>query len=146
MRIKNASLKKVAEVNSRIPEFNTEQFYDEEHFRNCVKGKKKLLLVACLEGKPVGYLVSYDRDSDGSFYAWMGGVDPQYRRRGIMNALINHLETWCLREGYKTLKVKTRNNKREMLHLLVSNHFMFTEVISKENIEENRVLLEKSLE
>ena len=143
--IKKASVKKIMEMQTKIPEFPDPR-YDEKTYKQTLKNKKNMAVIAYYQGQAAGYLVAYDRDADGSFYAWLAGVDPHYRRKGVMNALINQLETWSLKNNYKKIKVKSKNKYREMLHLLISNHYMLIEVNEDENIEDNWILLEKKLE
>ncbi len=45
---------------------------------------------------------------------------------------------WAKSKGYNTLKIKTRNNRREMLSFLVKNGFYFISIEPKENIEEKQ--------
>jgi len=45
-----------------------------------------LLLLADEDGQIVGFKVGYQWDAN-TFYTWLGGVHPAYRRRGIAQAL-----------------------------------------------------------
>jgi ribosomal protein S18 acetylase RimI-like enzyme len=141
--IKEDSIAMAAKVDSTISEFGESQ--GEEYFEERIRGKDSLVLVAYEDGKPAGYLVGYDRDSDSSFYCWMAGVSPMFRRRGILKALMERMEAWAKQKGYKRIKVKTRNSRREMLSYLIGYGYMFTLVEEKEEISENRLHLEKSL-
>lgn len=60
-------------------------------------------------------------------------------------ALMNYQEEWAKKRGYTKIKIKTRNNRREMLHYLVKCGFCFYRVEEQENIGENRILLEKQI-
>lgn len=75
----------------------------------------------------------------------MAGVNPLFRRRGVLRAMMNYLVVWMREHGYQTLRIKTRNNRREMLSFLVREGFMFTEVVSEPHIEDNRVSAEKRI-
>lgn len=46
---------------------------------------------------------------------------------------------------YNKIRIKTRNNKRQMLAYLVKNWFNFVEVVKSEDINDNRILLEKMI-
>ena len=73
----------------------------------------------------------------------MTGVNPLFRRLGILNKLMQHLQDWARNHGYNKIIIKTRNNRREMLSYLVKTGYNFTEVQPQSSIEDNRILLEK---
>ena len=58
---------------------------------------------------------------------------------------MNYQINWAKDKGYHILKIKTRNNRREMLSFLIRNGFYFTEVEAKENIKDNRINLQKDI-
>lgn len=74
------------------------------HFLDRYKDKKRLILVAYADGQPAGYLVAYDKDDDGSFYCWMAGVDPLFRRCGILSELMKYLGDWAKGHGYGKIR------------------------------------------
>ena len=141
--IKEASLEEVVLVNATITEFGGP--YEKFYFESRLKGKPHLALGAYIEGKAVGYVVAYDRDNDGSFYCWMAGVSPGYRRQGVIGALMASLEQWTAENGYKWVTIKTWNSRREMLAFLVKSGFNFTGVEERPATKDNRVLLEKRI-
>jgi ribosomal protein S18 acetylase RimI-like enzyme len=139
--IKEDIIETLVDVNSRIVEFEGE--YDKAYFEKRCHGKEKLLLVGYFNDLPVGYLLAYDRDGDNSMYCWLAGVDSEFRRLGILSKLMEYLETWSAKNGYKKIKIKTRNKRREMLAYLVKQGFYFVDVEERACIEDNRILLEK---
>lgn len=141
--IKEDSIDVAVKVNATIVEFD--EPYSKEYFEERYKGKEKLILVAYIDNQSVGYMVSYDRNDDGSFYCWMAGVDPNFRRLGILKKLMEYLNDWAKNKGYKKITIKTRNNRREMLSFLVKAGFNFTEVQSQPSIDDNRILLERMI-
>lgn len=130
-------------MNETIVEFDKP--YDKKYFEDRYQNLDRLILVAYIKDFPVGYTVSYDRDKDGSFYCWMAGVNPKFRRLGILNKLMEYQYHWAKNHKYKKIKIKTRNNRREMLSFLIKSEFNFTEVKPWDNIKDNRILLEKLL-
>ncbi len=142
VEIKETSIDEVVEVNKTIVEFDP---YSRRYFEDRYRGKVTLITVAYVDGQPAGYLVGYDRFDDGSFYCWMVGVNPVFRRRGVLKALMNYQETWVRKRGYTKIRIKTRNSLREMLAYLVKYGFYLVEVIQYPSIEDNRILLEKNV-
>ena len=141
--IREASLEEVVQVNATITEFGDP--YTAAHFESRLTGKVSLTLCAYIDEKAVGYVVAYDRDNDGSFYCWMAGVSPEYRRQGVIGALMASLEQWTAENGYKWVTIKTWNSRREMLAFLVKSGFNFTGVEERPATKDNRVLLEKRI-
>ena len=138
--IKENQLKDILKIN--IPEFEQ---YSKDYFLTRIKDKPHLILIAYFDNQPVGYIIAYDRFNDSSLYCWMAGVSIDFRRKGILTALMNYQEQWAKKHHYKKIKIKTRNSRREMISYLTKSNFLFLEVIQKENIKENRILLEKKL-
>ncbi len=143
--VRETSLEDVFAVHERVPEFQVHFPYDLNVFHERTKQKKTVALIAEVEGEPAGYVVAYDRDGDGTFYCWMAGVDPSFRRMGVLLSLMTYLEEWSKREGYTSLRIKTRNHRREMLAFLVKHGFHFVAIEPHEQAADNRILLEKTL-
>lgn len=141
--IKEVPIEEAVKVNAAIIEFD--EPYQKDYFEERYQNKDKLILVAYVDDLPAGYLVGYDKYGDGSFYCWMAGVNPLFRRRGVLKALMDYEDNWAKERGYKKIKIKTRNNRREMLAYLVKHGFFFIEVVQHPKREENRILLEKDL-
>ncbi len=141
--IKEDSIEVVVNVSATITEFDTS--YDKAYFEDRYKGKVHLILVGYVDGLPAGYMVSYDKYNDRSFYCWMAGVNPVFRRLGILHQMMKHLSDWAKNHGYTKITIKTRNNRREMLAYLVKSGFCFTEVQPEDQMKDNRILLEKSI-
>lgn len=142
LAVKEAPIWEAVKVNAAITEFG--EPCPKAHFEERCKGRKRLVLVAYFAGQPIGYLVGYDRFSDGSFYCWMAGVNPKFRRRGALKAMMDYQEKWAKRNGYDGIKIKTRNSRREMLSYLVGYGFDFLEVIAHPD-GDNRILFEKRI-
>jgi predicted GNAT superfamily acetyltransferase len=78
------------------------------------------------------------------FYSWIGGVDADYRERGIAAELMRRQHDRCRRSGYKTIQTKTLNRFRSMLVLNIKNGFDITAVYLDER-GELKIVLEKRL-
>jgi GNAT superfamily N-acetyltransferase len=142
--VKEVLLSEILKVHVQINEF-AETPPDKEYFENRYKGKNPLLICAYFGKLPIGYMVGYDKFADKSYYCWMAGVILEYRNQGALTAMMNYLFAWAKRKKYKTIKIKTRNDKRDMLKFLVKNGFNFTNVEPRENIKDNRIELEKTI-
>ena len=141
--IKEDSIEVAVNVNANITEFD--EPCDKAYFESRYQNAEKLILVAYVDSQPAGYMVSYKKDDDSSFYCWMTGVDPQYRRLGLLHKMMHYMTDWAKSKGYNKITIKTRNNRREMLAYLVKNGFNFTEVQPQPFIQDNRILLEKQV-
>jgi len=137
----------VIAINDNIPEFEGElgEKYSAEYFLDRISGKASVILIGSIGFVDAGYIVAYDKYSDGSIYCWMAGVDIKFRRRSVLKNMMNYLFTWAEANGYSKVTIKTRNNRREMLRFLVKYGFNICGFKAKEDILENRILLEMSI-
>lgn len=142
--VREVPIDEAVKVNRNVIEFDGKDTKAED-FERRYQDKDKLIIVAYYENIPIGYIIGYDRDNDGSFYCWMAGVDNNYRRLGALTSLMNYQMDWAKKKGYNKLKIRTRNNRREMLSFLVKNGFNFISVEEREDITENRINLEHDL-
>ena len=126
----------------QIPEF--EKPYQKEEYEKRLKNCKHLVLVAYDKNTPVGFKIGYEREK-GSFYTWMGGVLPKYRKHGVAKELAKKQEAWAKEQGYKLIKLKTRNKYKSMLQFAISSGFNITCVEEINDVENYRILLEKKI-
>lgn len=105
-----------------LPEFAGE-LIDQADFERALSFDSSLSLVAELNGRAVGFKVGFDRYGDGSFYSWLGGVDPEARRGGVAKALLDEQERLVVAGGFDRIYVKTRNRFVAMLTLLLGNGY-----------------------
>ena len=93
--------------------------------------------------RPIGFKVGYQREND--FYSWMGAILPEFRRKGVAKRLAKAQEKWVKELGITSLTFKTRNQHKGMLFFALKNGFDIIGFKTKENVEENRILLQKKL-
>jgi len=141
--IKETIIEEAVKVSATIVEFDKP--YSKRYFEERYGDKDKLIIIAYLDNQPIGYIIGYDKFNDSSFYCWMVGVNPDFRGMGALKALMDYQDKWARTKGYNKIKIKTRNNCREMLFYLVKYGFYFTEVTPYTDIKENRILLEKNI-
>ncbi len=131
------------QVAGAIPEFN-HQLYHSSTYQQRLAAPCSIL-IANIDRSVAGFKVGYQRGAQGSFYSWMGGVLPRFRRMGVAQALADHQESWAVARGYKKLWFKTRNRNRAMLHFAINRGFYLVEIIPNDKIQDYRIILEKTL-
>jgi predicted GNAT superfamily acetyltransferase len=144
IEIKPGTIADILAVYSQIPEFKNPHPAS-EYEKRLGNAPQSLLLVAYREGIPIGFKVGYEREPNGSFYSWMGGVAQDFRRYGIAKQLADYQEDWAKKQGYRSIRFKTRNSHLPMLLFGLQNGFMIIDLEVRETTGENRILLEKIL-
>jgi ribosomal protein S18 acetylase RimI-like enzyme len=142
--IRRGTVAECLAISQQIPEFS-DGIYDEKVYETRLFNTKSLILVALYGDAPVGFKIGYQRDNDGSFYTWMGGVLPDYRKLHIAQRLANAQEAWAKQEGFNAIVLKTRNRFKGMLVFALKNGFCIERVEQKEAIEDYRITLRKKL-
>lgn len=143
IKINEGTAQEARRINDQVPEFNgsiSEDFFFERMAR-----RDPLILIALADGLQAGYLFAYDKYEDGSFYCSRAAVLPEYRRQGILRALMARMEEFAGAKGYKKIKVTTKNERRGMLHYLVQGNYNFVSVSRKTENGPLRIDLEKNL-
>ncbi|ELQ6131990.1 GNAT family N-acetyltransferase [Cronobacter dublinensis] len=140
--IRHVQPEETAAIYRLIPEFAGGN--DAQAIRQRIGGRVACALVAYDEAQPVGFKLGYET-APGEFYSWLGGVAPAYRRDGVAQRLLEAQERWAQEHGYARLRVKTRNQFRAMLMLLIRNGYQIIELEKKGEAADYRLLLEKSL-
>ncbi|MEQ9302550.1 MAG: GNAT family N-acetyltransferase [Marinoscillum sp.] len=120
--VRPGSIEEVVQLQSLIPEFVNP--HRKAEYVSRLTGAEHVVLIAELNGDPVGFKVGYDRFLDGEvFYSWMGGVLPEHRGKKIAKLLLEKMMIWCKVKGYKILKFKTLNKHRAMIRFAISQGF-----------------------
>lgn len=84
--------------------------------------RRWLVSLAYAANTLVGFKIAH-RERRGRVRSWLGGVHPDYRRRGIARALMHAQHTWCRAEGFTTIRTVTTNSFRGMLILNIATGF-----------------------
>ncbi|TOK36609.1 GNAT family N-acetyltransferase [Vibrio parahaemolyticus] len=142
MLIREGTLEEALQVVTRVKEFANGETLDSMSQR--LGDKNSLILVAEKNGAIVGFKIGYGLDED-TFYSWFGGVAPQARNEGVAQMLLEAQEEWVAEQGYKTLKVKSRNQFPAMLRLLLRNGYLIEKFEEKINLRESRVHFIKAM-
>ena len=142
-QIREASPEELLWVHERIPEFPGKASLD--FYTERLKHRLYLALVAESEGELLGFKVGYQSDTPNTFYSWMGGVRPHFRKYGVADALAEAQETWCKKHGFTSVFFKTRNRFPAMIAFGLSRGFRILEVIPKGGEEDYRIVMSKEL-
>ena len=130
-------------VSANIPEFDDP--YEIPEYSKRLNSTTHHILTAYDNHNPIAFKIGYQRHSDGSFYSWMGGVLPNYRRKGIANNLADPQETWAKKNGYISIKMQTREKHKAMLALAINRGFQITSRIEKTSSSNTLIWMNKPL-
>ncbi|WP_345860983.1 GNAT family N-acetyltransferase [Shewanella algae] len=141
--IDQRQIDEIMALNAQIPEFDSG--YQKQEFERRLTGNACLLLLAFVEGELAGFKLGYALDEQ-CFYSWLGGVLPDYRSLGLARSMLEAQERWATQAGYKQIQVKTRNQFRSMLNMLISHQYQVVDFRAEPgHIADNRLYLEKSM-
>ena len=143
MQIKKGSFEECIKLSKIIPEFDSPYEINEYEKRCC--DIHHLALIANINKMPVGFKIGYDRYKDGSFYSWMGGVIPNFRKNGVAHQLANYQESWAIDNSFSSIQMKTRKKHKSMIKFLLKRGFLIKDKIPMENILETRIIMENLL-
>ncbi|MFK7908270.1 MAG: GNAT family N-acetyltransferase [Chitinophagales bacterium] len=139
--IRKGSILEATTITHQIPEFG--KAYMTAEYVKRLDSVTHLILIAEIEGEIVGFKVGYEREQDGSFYSWMGGVLPAHRRKGVASLLAGRQEQWALLKGYQSVRFKTHNQHQGMLLCSIKRGFKIVDFDARATVDENRIILEK---
>ncbi|UJD78353.1 GNAT family N-acetyltransferase [Serratia rubidaea] len=139
---RTATLAEIQQLYQHIPEFNAAHRLQDLQLR--IGDAMHYALIAELDDQPAGFKLGY-QTGDDTFYSWLGGVLPAFRRRGVAGRLLEEQERWAHTQGFRRLTVKTRNQFRGMLMLLIARHYQIITLEKKGEVADYRLLLEKTL-
>lgn len=140
--LRSANAEEIFIIYQNTPEFSAH--YQLQDIRDRLAQKPFSLLIAEIDGRPAGFKAGYAL-SETSFYSWLGGVLPAYRRCGVAQTLLTAQEQWARQQGYRLLSVKTRNGFKGMLLLLLRNDYQLIRLEARGEVADFRLLLEKRL-
>lgn len=118
--------------------------YKLEFFKDRIHQKEDLLIVLCdYQNQLVAFKIGY-RYNSTTFYSWVGGVLPQYRRNGIAKKLAELQEQKVKAQGYQAIRTKSMNRFKSMMILNLKNGFDIKSVYTNE-VGQTKVVFEKTL-
>ncbi|MFD0863015.1 GNAT family N-acetyltransferase [Sungkyunkwania multivorans] len=117
---------------------------DDKRFIERLRDKSRLLSVlAYHKDQLIGFKIGYELDRT-TFYSWVGGIEKNFRRKGIARklAIIQHEAIKDL--GYTRVRTKSKNEFKPMMIFNLKNGFdiIGTEIGRK---GETKIIFEKML-
>ncbi|MCF7859798.1 MAG: GNAT family N-acetyltransferase [Candidatus Cloacimonetes bacterium] len=128
---------KIFNLLNFIPEFTHKTTTQEISER--IKGKDHDFIIVHEKSEPAGFLVAYNIDQK-TYYNWIMGVLPKFRRKGYGRKLIELFESIAKEKGYTVVQVKTTDKFKAMQRLLAEKNY---KEIGKD--EEGKIILRKNL-
>lgn len=129
------------EVMLHLPEFS-HPIRSVSEIEKRLTNKSFKIGIAKIDNELIGFKIGYQQ-GESNIYSWLGGVLPQFRQNGVAAALAQHQEEWAKSLGFKTIRFKTRNKHIAMLRFSLKRGFKIVDFETKEDINENRIILEK---
>ena len=118
---------------------------DQDFFIKRLKTHENSLSILALDqGRLIGFKIGYPVLND-TFYSWIGGVLPEYRKKGVANTLAQLQENWAIEKGLKRLKTKSMNQYKPMIMLNLKRGFDITKVYTNEK-GQTKIVFYKSLD
>ncbi len=117
---------------------------DASFFERRLRHHKSLMMVAELEGHPVGFSCGYEL-RPSTYYSWLYGVLPDARRLGIASQLMDAEHAWAAGHGYEMARFECYNQHRPMLLLAVKNGYDIVGIRWDSHTANNLVIFEKHL-
>ncbi|HEX7009450.1 MAG TPA: GNAT family N-acetyltransferase [Phycisphaeraceae bacterium] len=118
----------------------TEAFFE----RRFLGRHNELIMLAVVDGRPVGFFVGFELKPD-IFFEWLYGVVPAYRRQGIASQLMEAVHAWARDQGYEACRFECHNQHRPMLHLAIANGYDIVGIRWDPSRLANLVIFEKDL-
>jgi GNAT superfamily N-acetyltransferase len=112
------------------------------YFERRLQGRlNPLILLAQVDRRPAGFAIGYE-NKPRTFYSWLIGVQPDYRRAGIASQLMEAMAAWAKEHEYHTIRFECFNTQRPMLHLAISQNYDIVGLRYDADSGQNLIILE----
>jgi GNAT superfamily N-acetyltransferase len=119
--------------------------HDVEFFRRRLTGRyNPLLLVGNVDKRPVAFSTGFEL-KPSTFFSWLTGVHPDFRRTGIASQLHEAQFAWAIDHGYHYIRMECHNAHRPILHMAIKMGFNIAGVRWDPDRAENLIIFEKLL-
>jgi len=133
----NDQILEIDEILNSIPEFSHKTTTEEIQKR--IEGKDQEFITVEDNGQPAGFLIAYNINRK-TYYNWIMGVLPEFRRKGYGRQLIEEFESIAKDKGYSAVQVKTMVKFKAMQRLLAEMKY---QEVGRDDI--GKIILEKNL-
>jgi len=118
---------------------------DAEFFERRFRGRHNVTtMLAMLEERHVGFIIGFEL-MPTTFFCWMCGVIPDFRRAGISTQLIQAQQAYAQEHNYSIIRFECNNQHRPMLHVAISEGYDLVGIRWDTNSGNNVVIFEKDL-
>ncbi len=118
---------------------------DEEFFGRRFRGRHNVcVLIAGIDNRPVGFTAGFEL-MPSTYFSWITGVLPDFRRQGIATQLMQAQEAWAFDHHYGLLRFECLNQHRPMLHVAIAEGFDLVGIRYDTPSANNVVIFEKEL-
>jgi GNAT superfamily N-acetyltransferase len=118
---------------------------EEAFFRRRYLGRHNvLILIATVAETPVGFMTGFELKPN-TFFEWLYGVLPEYRRQGIASQLMDAAAAWAAEQGYDGSRMECHNQHRPVLHLAIARGYDILGLRWDSDRHANLVIFEKAL-
>jgi len=118
---------------------------DRNFFERRFKGRlNPLVLLAQVDKRPAGFAIGYE-NKPRTFYCWLIGVLPDYRRQGIASQLMEALAAWAKENDYRTIRFECFNTQRPIMHLAITQNYDIVGLRYDSDNDKNLIIWEHSL-
>lgn len=104
---------------------------------------KALYVLAYNDKVLIGFKIGYPYN-DNTFYSWVGGVHPKFRKQGIAKQLAKIQEDYAKNKGFSTLRTKSMNQFKPMMILNLKNGFDITSIYTNTK-GQTKIVFEKNI-
>lgn len=116
-----------------------------EFFRRRLLGRyNPLMLVAQMDGRPVGFSVGFEL-KPSAYFGWLLGVSNEVRRTGIASQIHEAQCAWAAEHGYHYLRMECHNAHRPVLCMAIAMNFNIVGLRWDPDRQDNLIIFEKML-
>ena len=116
-----------------------------EFFKRRYQGRHNVsMLVAMVEDRHVGFIIGFEL-MPTTFFSWLCGVLPDFRRNSICTQLIRAQHAWAQDNGYQMIRFECNNQHRPMLHVAITESYDLVGIRWDTESGNNVVIFEKAL-
>lgn len=101
-------------------------------------------MVAEIEKSPAGFIIGFEL-MPSTYFCWLCGVLPDYRRQSIATQLIRAQHAWARDQHYEIMRFECQNQHRPMLQVAIGEGYDLVGIRWDTASGNNVVIFEKDL-